>query len=194
MIERDLASIRHNQQKAGDYIRAARNYPEWLCDIEGAKRAAEDWIMEEVIVREGTNGMNEIDPFGVFCLTEYTLAVNKLKKEHKKLEHKNFDELFEKRVEVLRGIGRTKGRKYTKHSEDRLSNFKEEAMQLDLTPLQVWHVLFNKHMRAIEDFLRTEENFGEELVENHLTDALMYLFLLEGLIADKRTEIPNEGH
>lgn len=37
------------QQAAGDYIRAARNHTEWLLDVEGAKRGAEDWVMEEAL-------------------------------------------------------------------------------------------------------------------------------------------------
>jgi hypothetical protein len=47
-----LDRIRAEQQAAGDYIRAARAYPEWLGDIEGAKRGAEDWLMEEALEAE----------------------------------------------------------------------------------------------------------------------------------------------
>ena len=102
------------------------------------------------------------------------------------MTYEKFDELFEARVEKLREIGRTKGRKYTKHSGDRLGNFKEEAQRLGLSPSEVWHVFFDKHLQAIEDYIRTGESCGPELVENHITDALMYLFLLEALIADER--------
>ena len=47
---KDLDEARRRQQEAGDYIRAFRNYPEWLSDCEGAKRGAEDNLMEEVLI------------------------------------------------------------------------------------------------------------------------------------------------
>jgi len=52
----DLEDARKNQQKCGDYIRAFRNYPEWLGDCEGAKRGAEDNLMEELLI------LRELEP------------------------------------------------------------------------------------------------------------------------------------
>ena len=97
------------------------------------------------------------------------------------MTHEKFDKLFEARVEKLREIGRTKGHKYAGDA-DRLANFKEEGKELDLPPEKVLHVFLNKHLRAIGHYCSTGQNLGEELVENHITDALMYLFLLEGLV------------
>ena len=122
----------------------------------------------------------KVDRHGTMSLTEYRAQ------ERIELGYEEFDKLFEARVEKLREIGRTKGRKYTKHTGDRLCNFKEEAETLGTTPEKVLHTFYNKHWRAIEDYINNGSDIGEELVENHITDAIMYLFLLEGLIAEKR--------
>jgi len=49
-FEQALSVARANQRRAGDYIHSARRYPEWLLDVEGAKRGAEDNLMEEAII------------------------------------------------------------------------------------------------------------------------------------------------
>jgi len=49
-LEQALSVARANQRRAGDYIRSAGRYPEWLLDVEGAKRGAEDNLMEEAII------------------------------------------------------------------------------------------------------------------------------------------------
>lgn len=49
-LENELTQARQRQQEFGDYIRSARAYPEWLGDVEGAKRGAEDNLMEEALI------------------------------------------------------------------------------------------------------------------------------------------------
>lgn len=127
---------------------------------------------------------HDIDPAGILSQTQYRVACLQRQAKEKDLTYRDFDELFEARVEKLRETGLTKGRKYTLSTGDRLANFKQEAEELGLTPFQVWHVFFNKHVRAVADFCRRGQSIGEELVENHIHDCLMYLFLLEGLIAE----------
>jgi hypothetical protein len=46
----DLAHVRQRQRESGDYIRAFQRYPEWLSDVDGAKRGAEDNLMEEALI------------------------------------------------------------------------------------------------------------------------------------------------
>jgi hypothetical protein len=49
-LDRKLQQARQGQLECGNYIRAFRNYPEWLGDVEGAKRGAEDNLAEEVLI------------------------------------------------------------------------------------------------------------------------------------------------
>ena len=130
---------------------------------------------------------DDIDPAGILSQTQYRVACLQRQEKETRLTYRDFDKLFEARVEKLRETGRTKGRKYTLGTGDRLASFKEEADQIGLTPYQVWHVFFNKHLRVIQLFLFTGHNPGEELAENHLHDCIMYLFLLEALIAEVGT-------
>lgn len=100
------------------------------------------------------------------------------------MTHEQFNELFESRVEALRETGRTKGKKYTVGANDRLKNFKD--LMPRVSPLQVWDVFFSKHLAAIRYYLATRENIGEDICDTHIHDAIMYLFLLEGLIKESR--------
>jgi len=136
---------------------------------------------------------HDIDPAGILSQTQYRVACMQREEREKQLTYKNFDALFEARVEKLRETGLTKGRKYTLSTGDRLANFKQEAEELGLTPFQVWHVFFNKHVRAVADFCRRGQSIGEELVENNIHDCLMYLFLLEGLIDEIGEAGPEES-
>ena len=103
------------------------------------------------------------------------------------MTYKEFNELFEARVELLRETGKTKGVKYTVGSDDRLANFR--GCVSGITSLQVWEVLFRKHWCAIEYFLKTGLNMGEDICDTHIHDCIMYLFLLEGLIKEQRLEM-----
>lgn len=104
------------------------------------------------------------------------------------MKYSEFDRMQEERFEKIREIGRTKGMKYTEHTGDRLANFKQEAEELRLPILQVWHVYFAKHYSAVKAFVNSGgADVGEELVENHLTDMMVYCLLLEGIVRDLRS-------
>jgi hypothetical protein len=105
----------------------------------------------------------------------------------------DFQKLFDDRVAKLIETGKTKGVKYTVSAEDRLANFK--SLLPRMTPLQVWEVFFSKHWSAIQYYLSTGKNIGEDVRDTHVHDAIMYLFLLDALIkemqdnaTDKRTK------
>jgi hypothetical protein len=83
-------------------------------------------------------------------------------------------------------ILKVKGADYTRHEEDRLSNFKRSAATIGLTPLQVWAVFFNKHVDAIMAFIKTGKTESEG-IESRLDDAINYLHLLEALIKEERS-------
>lgn len=76
-----------------------------------------------------------------------------------------------------------KGADYTRHSEDRLSNFKRSADALGLTPIQVWAVYASKHIDAIMAFVKTGKA-ESEAIEGRLDDLVNYMYLLEGLLKE----------
>ena len=77
-----------------------------------------------------------------------------------------------------------KGADYTRHSEDRLSNFKRNAEAIGLTPFQIWAVYAGKHWDAIMAFIKTGKT-ESEAIEGRLDDLVNYLYLLEALILDR---------
>jgi cyclopropane fatty-acyl-phospholipid synthase-like methyltransferase len=79
-------------------------------------------------------------------------------------------------------INKTKGHDYA-GEEDALSNFKRNADRLGLTPIQVWGVYFHKHLDAIETYVR-EGGVPSEPIEGRIQDAILYLYLLRGLISE----------
>lgn len=97
-----------------------------------------------------------------------------------------FDNMVRQRVDALKETSQIKGMKYTEGSEDRLTNFK--MLEPRVSRLVVWEVYFKKHLSAIDYFLKTGENIGEDICDAHIHDCIMYLLLLEGLIKDKNHE------
>ena len=79
---------------------------------------------------------------------------------------------------------KVKGADYTRHSEDRLSNFKRNAEAVGLSPVQVWAVYAGKHWDAIMAFVKTGKTESEG-IEGRLDDLHNYLYLLEGLLKEE---------
>lgn len=79
-------------------------------------------------------------------------------------------------------INRTKGNDYA-GEEDALLNFKESARRLGLTPEQVWAVYADKHWSAVMTYCRNGR-VESEGIEGRLHDAILYCFLLLGLIRE----------
>lgn len=95
-----------------------------------------------------------------------------------------FDALVDEARRRQDAILKTKGSDYTRHEEDRLSNFKRSAAAIGLTPLQVWAIFFNKHHDAIMAFIKTGKTESEG-IEGRIDDCINYLYLLEAIIKEK---------
>lgn len=101
------------------------------------------------------------------------------------MTHKEFEKVFDENLAIIRDIALTKGADYSSGS-DRLSNFKENAFQLGLSPVQVWGVYASKHWNAISAYVRKGQ-VESEPIESRIHDEILYLFLLLGLIEDSKT-------
>lgn len=96
----------------------------------------------------------------------------------------DFQTLMQDTFNELLNINDTKGMDYA-GEDDALANFKEAAMELGLTPEQVWSVFAGKHWRAIMTYVR-EGDVASEPIEGRIHDLIMYGFLLLGIIRDKQ--------
>ena len=94
-----------------------------------------------------------------------------------------FQALMNLHYDQIIGINDTKGNDYA-GEEDALRNFKEQAQEYGLSPEQVWGVFFGKHLKAIQTFVR-DGDVASEPIEGRIHDAILYLFLLLGLIEER---------
>lgn len=78
-----------------------------------------------------------------------------------------------------------KGDDYARPDEDGLSNFKEVATELGITPMQVWGVYFLKGVKAITRFAR-DGRVSSESINGRFTDARNYLLLGQALLKEER--------
>lgn len=78
-----------------------------------------------------------------------------------------------------------KGADYTRHSPDRLSNFKRGAEAVGVSNETVWAIYAGKHWDAVMAFIKTGK-VESEAIEGRLDDLHNYLYLLEGLIEERK--------
>lgn len=84
-------------------------------------------------------------------------------------------------------VSQNKRKEYTGNDKDVLKNFKRIANRLDITPLHVWSVYFNKHVDSVNTYIKDEGEVSESM-ESRFSDLLNYLFLGYALIKEKEEE------
>lgn len=94
-------------------------------------------------------------------------------------------EIFDRCVK----LSETKGHDYS-GDKDALENFKRNGNRLGLSPLKVLAVYMNKHLDAIDTYIR-EESVKSEPIEGRIEDAITYLTLLAALISERGPEQPS---
>lgn len=95
------------------------------------------------------------------------------------------DEDFRECIAACDAILKVKGNDYTQ-GDDRLKNFDRNGARLGLRPEQVLAVYMNKHLDAIETYLRRGA-VESEPIEGRIQDAINYLLLLYKMV--RREEI-----
>lgn len=94
---------------------------------------------------------------------------------------RQFNELIKEEAELLD----KKGSEYASGA-DALDNFKAQATDLGLDPLQVLSVLMNKHYRSIQAYIRAGGKIASnEPIEGRLSDLRNYCFLMYAFIKEK---------
>ncbi len=87
-------------------------------------------------------------------------------------------------VEKMRDI---KGREYA-GTKDRFDNFNRLAARTNMPRNRVWQVYFTKHLDAIESYIQAGREFSDEGIRGRIVDAITYLTLLAGMIAEDQTK------
>ena len=99
------------------------------------------------------------------------------RKEHSEL----MDKIWNK-VSTTRTAGQLE---YAADEENVFANFERTAKSLNLSKEQVLWVFFMKHIDGISSYLKAHKSQRED-VTGRITDAIVYLCLLWGMIEDKK--------
>ena len=102
------------------------------------------------------------------------------------MTHEQFDDYQEDLLNKVVGMRDTKGKEYA-NSESRFANFDRAADELGLTNIQVAWVYVKKHLDGIASFCRTQKELSEP-IEGRIVDAIVYLTLIAGMIAEKEED------
>lgn len=99
-------------------------------------------------------------------------------------------------VKIVRGIlddlctplFAEKGAEYTQRSVDVNANFKRQAEDWGMHPLQVWGVFTNKHFASLKTYVQDvadgKDPSTTEPIATRIADMINYLLLLAGLLVD----------
>ena len=71
-----------------------------------------------------------------------------------------------------------KGAEYTVGSKDRLANFRGVATDVDVPMEKVWYTFFNKHLRALQSYIKNGCTVkSNEPIQSRIMDLIVYLTL-----------------
>lgn len=98
---------------------------------------------------------------------------------------KEFENLTMALTDRRNAIVASKRPDYTNDSVDVLANFKETAKRYGITPLQVFGVFFQKHITAIDAYIKNPDRKASEPIPDRIADAINYLELFNALAYEK---------
>lgn len=78
---------------------------------------------------------------------------------------------------------KVKGADYTGGSPDRLNNFRQVAEDVGISMQQTWYVFFNKHLRALQTFVKNGK-VESESIHGRILDLIVYLLLFEKMVLE----------
>lgn len=100
----------------------------------------------------------------------------------------DFDAFVTAELEAIQRLQKIKGQEYSGEA-DRLSNFKDEAAALGVTPLQILSVYASKHHTLVKKYIRCKAKGIEmelsEPIEGRFRDIIVYALLGMALVAEE---------
>lgn len=99
------------------------------------------------------------------------------------MNQSEFNKIVNDQIKLIK---KTLIKKQTEYNfdEDRLSFFKRNGEFLARTPEQALWAMASKHFISLTDMINSGKNFSTDIWNEKITDAISYLFLLKGLVAD----------
>lgn len=97
------------------------------------------------------------------------------------------DELITEHTANRLAMCQKKAQEYA-NSDDRLANFKRNAVILGTTPETILMVYMMKHIDAIGHYVKTGGRVGSEPIEGRIADAQNYLDLLVCLVNEREAK------
>ncbi len=95
-----------------------------------------------------------------------------------------FDKFQEELFAECKKMRDTKGKEYA-HAEDRFANFNRTAERKGVDRLLVAGILLDKHLDAIDSFIKTGKVESAEGIRGRGVDAIVYISLILGMIKEK---------
>ena len=100
------------------------------------------------------------------------------------MKAQKFYDTIEELIDECLEIMKAKGLAYS-GKDDSFANFKRVAKNLSMSQYQVWYVYFAKHLDSLASWIR-EEYSDSEPITGRIKDLINYLFLLYGMIKEKK--------
>lgn len=83
----------------------------------------------------------------------------------------------------MRAVTEAKNPDYSAGSNDAMAHYHDAAVEVGVTPLQVWLVLLTKHLQAIRRYARTG-TVSSEAIRGRFVDVANYAMLGAALVED----------
>jgi hypothetical protein len=110
---------------------------------------------------------------------------------HESYSHADFEELLQKVITAIRLLSAAKGGEYA-GGNDRLANFRRNALQLGVPAEIVWAVYAGKHWDAIQQYVKDIANKQDrprtEEISGRAHDLIVYLILFIAMEDEKATK------
>lgn len=96
----------------------------------------------------------------------------------------DFNVIVKDQLKRIEDLLVSKGAEYNLDEHDRFSDFKQAAAFTSQTPEQVLYGYMLKHWVSVTSMIQTEGTFTKERWIEKITDSMVYLTLLRGLLED----------
>lgn len=98
--------------------------------------------------------------------------------------------IINRKFKDIEDIFKTKGQEYANNDDDQLDNFKRLSKNLGMPPEKCLMVYATKHFDSLNYFIKNIENSEyinnlSEPIEGRISDIILYMCLLEGLIVER---------
>ena len=102
------------------------------------------------------------------------------------MRRREFERVSIKLEKFSKEIMESKGPEYTDETEDILSNFKNTAKRLNISPLKVWAVFFDKQCSSLFAHVNNELLQESEPIDSRFADIINYCYLGLGLFKERK--------